>query len=159
MSLEHEFEVEFNSSNADADVSLESSDEQLGVTLDSNDLDLDIGFDDGNENADVSFSDMEQDFDTDFGEIQVVGSASNYNALTNKPRINGVELIGNETSEDLGIISLPSGGNSGDIIIMGANGATWEAPATSAEQDNTKPITSAAVYTEIGNINALLETI
>lgn len=31
--------------------------------------------------------------------------------------------------------------------------------ATSAEQDNTKPITSAAVYTEVGNINALLETI
>lgn len=31
--------------------------------------------------------------------------------------------------------------------------------ATSAEQDNTKPITSAAVFTEIGNINALLATI
>lgn len=27
------------------------------------------------------------------------------------------------------------------------------------EQDNTKPVTSAAVYTEVGNINALLETI
>ena len=31
--------------------------------------------------------------------------------------------------------------------------------ATSVEQDNTKPITAAAVYTEVGNINALLETI
>ena len=31
--------------------------------------------------------------------------------------------------------------------------------ATSAEQDNTKPITSAAVYAEVGNINALLVTI
>lgn len=27
------------------------------------------------------------------------------------------------------------------------------------EQDNTRPITSAAVYTEVGNINILLETI
>lgn len=31
--------------------------------------------------------------------------------------------------------------------------------ATAVERDNTKPITSAAVYTEVGNINALLETI
>lgn len=27
------------------------------------------------------------------------------------------------------------------------------------EKDNTKPVTSAAVYTEVGNINALLATI
>lgn len=31
--------------------------------------------------------------------------------------------------------------------------------ANDAEQDNTLPITSAAVYAEVGNINALLETI
>lgn len=31
--------------------------------------------------------------------------------------------------------------------------------ATTVEKDNTKPVTSAAVYTEIGNINALLSTI
>lgn len=31
--------------------------------------------------------------------------------------------------------------------------------ANSVEKDNTKPVTSAAVYTEVGNINALLATI
>lgn len=31
--------------------------------------------------------------------------------------------------------------------------------ADAVEQDNTKPVTSAAVYTEVGNINALLATI
>ena len=31
--------------------------------------------------------------------------------------------------------------------------------AAAVEKDNTKPITSAAVYTEVGNINALLATI
>ena len=31
--------------------------------------------------------------------------------------------------------------------------------ATNVEQDNTRPVTSAAVFNEIGNINALLETI
>lgn len=31
--------------------------------------------------------------------------------------------------------------------------------ADTVERDNTKPITAAAVYTEVGNINALLQTI
>lgn len=31
--------------------------------------------------------------------------------------------------------------------------------ADSVEKDNTKPITSSAVYTEVGNINILLQTI
>ena len=57
---------------------------------------------------------------------------------------------------------LPRGGSAGDIFLKLSNDdydAGWVAPATSAEQDNTLPITSAAVYTEIGNINALLATI
>lgn len=35
--------------------------------------------------------------------------------------------------------------------------SVWK--ADSVQEDNTHPITSAAVYTEVGNINALLETI
>lgn len=31
--------------------------------------------------------------------------------------------------------------------------------ADTVEKDNTKPVTSAAVYAEVGNINALLATI
>lgn len=57
---------------------------------------------------------------------------------------------------------LPSGGNPGDIVIkrsLDDYDAEWVPPANSVEQDNTKPITAAAVYTEIGNINALLATI
>ena len=55
---------------------------------------------------------------------------------------------------------LPSCGQVGDILTKtSALGAGWVTPASSAEQDNTRPITSAAVYTEIGNINALLATI
>lgn len=58
--------------------------------------------------------------------------------------------------------SLPLGGQPGDIIIKSSPAdfdAKWVSPATSAEQDNNRPITAAAVYTEIGNINALLATI
>lgn len=58
--------------------------------------------------------------------------------------------------------NIPSGGNTGDILVKNSNGnydASWVAPANAVEQDNTLPITSAAVYTEVGNINALLATI
>lgn len=81
--------------------------------------------------------------------------------------------LGSDSSEDVELDTnivvntivpggLPPGGNVGDIIIKrsGANyDAEWVPPATSAEQDNTRPITAGAVYTEIGNINALLATI
>ena len=39
------------------------------------------------------------------------------------------------------------------------NGTLSVDTAPNVEQDNTKPITSAAVYVEVGNINALLELI
>lgn len=57
---------------------------------------------------------------------------------------------------------LPSGGSVGDLLAKTSNadGAVgWITPANSPEQDNTRPITAAAVYTEIGNINALLAAI
>lgn len=58
--------------------------------------------------------------------------------------------------------NMPLGGNPGDIIIKRSAknfDAEWVPPANSVEEDNTRPITAAAVYTEIGNINALLATI
>lgn len=88
------------------------------------------------------------------------GGTSDYNMLRNKPTLNGVEIKGNKTSEDYGIIGLPDGGQIGDLVSKtGENTVAWVTPASRAEQDNTRPITSAAVYTEIGNINALLATI
>lgn len=58
--------------------------------------------------------------------------------------------------------SVPLGGVAGDIIVKRSStdfDAEWVSPANSVQEDNTLPITSAAVYTEIGNINALLATI
>ena len=55
---------------------------------------------------------------------------------------------------------LPPGGEDNDLLGMSDDGSLkWITPADKSEQDNTNPITSAAVYTEIGNINALLATI
>ena len=57
---------------------------------------------------------------------------------------------------------LPAGGSIGNLLMKRSNAdydTEWIAPATSVQADNTLPITSGAVYTEIGNINALLATI
>lgn len=98
-----------------------------------------------------------------FGALNTETTASDYNALYNKPSINGVTLVGNKTSEDLNIAaSYPEEGYVGDILMKtgtGKNNVEWVTPASSVEQDNTRPITAAAVYTEVGNINALLATI
>lgn len=58
--------------------------------------------------------------------------------------------------------NFPPGGSTGDLLAKHSDSdfdVEWITPANSAEQDNTRPITSAAVYMEIGNINALLATI
>lgn len=46
-----------------------------------------------------------------------------------------------------------------DETLTLENGVLSVNTATEVEADNTLPVTSAAVYTEVGNINALLETI
>lgn len=57
------------------------------------------------------------------------------------------------TAERLGGVKVGAGLN------VAEDGTLSVDTADRAEEDNTRPITSAAVYTEIGNINALLATI
>jgi len=47
----------------------------------------------------------------------------------------------------------------GSDLLITEEGVLSVDKATAVEQDNTKPITAAAVYTEVGNIDALLQTI
>lgn len=47
----------------------------------------------------------------------------------------------------------------GEDFEITSSGVLSIIKANRAEQDNTHPITAAAVYTEIGNIDALLQTI
>ena len=92
-------------------------------------------------------------------------TTGNYEELSNKPSINGVTLVGDLSDEDLHIhggADFPEIGSIGDILMKTGSdrdSVGWITPASSAQPDNTRPITSAAVYTEIGNINALLATI
>lgn len=67
-----------------------------------------------------------------------------------------------QLSAELGITFSDGGGGMNYIIGSGLklDGKTLSVDtATEVQQDNTKPITSAAVYTTVGNIEALLETI
>ena len=57
------------------------------------------------------------------------------------------------SANTLGIVKV------GDNLLISNDGVLSVDTANSVEQDNTRPITSAAVHTEVGNINALLETI
>lgn len=47
----------------------------------------------------------------------------------------------------------------GEDLQITQSGVLSVTKATAVEQDNTHPITSAAVYMEVGNISALLQTI
>ena len=83
-----------------------------------------------------------------------------------KPGINGFWMIYNpDTGEyEESDIPLPDGGGGFPYQIGNGlkvtGGDTLEVDtATNVEQDNTLPITSAAVYTTVGNIEILLGTI
>ena len=65
-----------------------------------------------------------------------VSGAVNYNNVTNKPSINGVELVGNKTSEDLHI----QGGGSSDL---------WELIAENT--DDTTPVSSYVINKDTNN--------
>ena len=47
----------------------------------------------------------------------------------------------------------------GEDLAVTSTGLLSVVKANAVEQDNTHPITAAAVFTEVGNINALLQTI
>lgn len=47
----------------------------------------------------------------------------------------------------------------GDNLAVSDTGILSVTTTTVVEEDNTKPITSSGVYTEVGNINVILETI
>ena len=57
------------------------------------------------------------------------------------------------TADKLGMVKVGNG------LSITKDGTLSVDTADKAEKDNTKPITAAGVYTEIGNINALLATI
>ena len=52
---------------------------------------------------DASMQTGETPFHTGFDSLQVITTGRDYNALSNKPSINEIVLIGNKTSDQLGL--------------------------------------------------------
>lgn len=65
----------------------------------------------------------------------------------------GIVSVDIASSENLGVIRV------GENLNIDENGVLSVDIAETVEQDNSRPITSAAVHMTVGNINALLETI
>ena len=85
------------------------------------------------------------------GSISAVGGLSG--ALSAGYHGGGSGTLVPATTDTLGGIIV------GDDLSITEEGRLSVIKATAVEQDNTRPITAAAVYTEVGNINALLQTI
>ena len=89
-----------------------------------------------------------------------------YADLPDKPKINGVELVGDMTSKQLGLVDQQTYATNQEagVVKVGENlkineGVLSVETTNDAEEDNTKPMTSAGVYVELGNINILLSKI
>ena len=134
------------------EASLAKHDNEFTFSFGTNIQNLNPNFDSNNQNLSASFSQEQNTVQSSFKNI-------NHNVSTtfhqNNHNFNSDFELGTGGS---GII-LPIGGKYGDLLAKGAGDLMWVTPADSAEEDNTRPITAAAVYTEIGNINALLATI
>lgn len=95
--------------------------------------------------------------------IDFLNTEHHFNASFNKKN-NGFGVNFDSTKEIIiqDVIPLPENGNPGDFLCRSDEqevSLKWVPLADHAEQDNNAPISAAAVYTEIGNINVLLATI
>lgn len=89
-------------------------------------------------------------------DVQINGNAISNTEITTRL---GTEIVIERTDVRPATTDTLGGIIVGDDLLITSSGRLSVDKATSVSQDNTKPITAAAVYTEIGNINALLATI
>lgn len=81
-----------------------------------------------------------------------------YGYLTAKPKINGVELIGNKTSADLHIEGGGSSYSIGSDLVVRNNILSVD-KATAVSGTDTRPVSSQAVHLKIGDVENVLQTI
>lgn len=85
--------------------------------------------------------------------VEKKGGTSNYDELENKPSINGVELVGNKTTADLGI----------EVDIDSSEFVTKEELENKGylteHQDISNLATKEEVNSLVGNIGAILDVI
>lgn len=104
----------------------------------------------------------EDDLNADFGETQIAGGA-NVTARVEQTEDGAKITITDDGGTTTAIVR--NGKDGKDAVLETDDTLTLEDgvlrvnTAKDVEQDNTLPVTSAAVFVEIGNIDALLQTI
>ena len=81
------------------------------------------------------------------------GGTSDYNALANKPKLNGVEIAGNKTSADYKIVSSEQGiANNGKFLGIGADGNVTpvDKPTYTADEVGARPDTWTPSAEDVG---------
>lgn len=81
------------------------------------------------------------------------GGTSDYNALANKPKLNGVEIVGNKTSADYKIVSSDQGAeNNGKFLGVGADGNVTpvDKPTYTANEVGARPNTWTPSAEDVG---------
>lgn len=81
------------------------------------------------------------------------GGTSDYNALANKPKLNGVEIVGNKTSADYKIVSSEQGAeNNGKLLGIGVDGnvAPVDKPTYTANEVGARPNTWIPSAEDVG---------
>ena len=81
------------------------------------------------------------------------GGTSDYNALANKPKLNGVEIAGNKTSTDYKIVSSEQGiGNNGKFLGVGVDGNVTlvDKPTYTADEVGARPDTWTPSAEDVG---------
>lgn len=109
------------------------------------------------------------DFPQTFNKVVVRTSKSNLNVIDlSEDTVTPNNLLSGITAHDNSgdaIVGKVEAGGGGVIVVdnrtikVNENGKIYVNTANDAEKDNTLPITAAAVYTEIGNIDVLLQSI
>lgn len=108
---------------------------------------MDVLFSEQENRFDAGMQEEEEHLRVGFGDAQTV-TERDYNALNNKPSINNVELMGDKTTEDLGLgtYSKPSGGIPGEDLAeavqtsLGKADTAYQAPdggIPSSDMDST----------------------
>lgn len=130
---------------------------------------FDMDFDEDAEEFDVSFETSGDEFDADFEGVVEVPVGDYYDGdyiVTPGTEEQVLRTRGLLMAEDVTVEPIrPATTSTLGSVIVGADlqitpeGVLSVDKADTVERDNTKPITAAAVYTEVGNINALLQTI
>ena len=81
------------------------------------------------------------------------GGTSDYNALANKPKLNGVEIAGNKTSADYKIVSSEQGiENNGKFLGVGVDGNVTpvDKPTYTADEVGARPDTWTPSAADVG---------